>query len=119
MPDTCDDRKSASPMPQINDADQDLLERAAQGESSSLQELFRRHRRRLKAMVALRLDPRVQSRVDASDVVQEAYLEVSQKLHEYLRDPKLHFFLWLRLVTGQKLALAHRQLVPMEFKERR
>jgi RNA polymerase sigma-70 factor (ECF subfamily) len=60
-------------------------------------------------MVSLRLDPRVQRRIDASDIVQEAYLEVSQKLDDYLRDPKLPFHLWLRLVTGQKLALAHRQ----------
>jgi RNA polymerase sigma-70 factor (ECF subfamily) len=60
-------------------------------------------------MVRLRLDPRVQGRIDPSDVVQEAYLEVCQKLADYVKDPKLPFFLWLRLLTGQKLALAHRQ----------
>jgi RNA polymerase sigma-70 factor (ECF subfamily) len=60
-------------------------------------------------MVALRLDPRVQGRVDPSDIVQEAYLEISRRLREYLREPKLPFFLWLRLVTGQKLMLAHRR----------
>jgi RNA polymerase sigma-70 factor (ECF subfamily) len=51
----------------------------------------------------------VQGRVDPSDVIQEAYLEICQKLAEYLRDPQMPFFLWLRLLTGQKLALAHRQ----------
>jgi RNA polymerase sigma-70 factor, ECF subfamily len=89
--------------------ERDLLEQAARGDARSLQELFGRHQGRLKRMVALRLDPRVQRRIDASDIVQEAYLEVSQKLDDYLRDPKLPFHLWLRLVTGQKLALAHRQ----------
>lgn len=89
--------------------ERDLLEQAARGDTRSLQELFGRHQGRLKRMVALRLDPRVQRRIDASDIVQEAYLEVSQKLADYLRDPKLPFHLWLRLVTGQKLALAHRQ----------
>ena len=57
-------------------------------------------------MVKLRLDPRVQGRVDPLDVIQEAYLEVSRNLAAYLRDPKLPFFLWLRLLTAQKLALA-------------
>jgi RNA polymerase sigma-70 factor (ECF subfamily) len=60
-------------------------------------------------MVRLRLDARVQGRVDPSDVVQEAYLEVSRKLADYLRDPKVPFFLWLRFLAGQKLALTHRQ----------
>ena len=89
--------------------ERDLLEQAARGDARSLQELFGRHQGRLKRMVTLRLDPRVQPRIDASDILQEAYLEVSQKLDDYLRDPKLPFHLWLRLVTGQKLALAHRQ----------
>jgi RNA polymerase sigma-70 factor (ECF subfamily) len=60
-------------------------------------------------MIRLRLDPRVRARINPSDVIQEAYIEVSQKLAEYLREPKLPFYLWLRLLTGQKLALAHRQ----------
>ena len=60
-------------------------------------------------MVKLRLDPRLQGRVDPSDVVQEAYLEASQKLAVYLLEPKIPFFLWLRLMTGQKLALEHRK----------
>jgi len=89
--------------------ERDLLEQAARGDARSLQELFGRYQGRLKRMVTLRLDPRVQRRIDASDIVQEAYLEVSQKLDDYLRNPKLPFHLWLRLVTGQKLALAHRQ----------
>jgi RNA polymerase sigma-70 factor (ECF subfamily) len=68
-------------------------------------------------MVRLRLDPRAQGRVDPSDVIQEAYLEVSRKLADYLRDPKLPFFLWLRLLTGQKLALAHRQHLGVQARD--
>jgi RNA polymerase sigma-70 factor (ECF subfamily) len=87
----------------------DLLRRAGQGDARSLGEVLTRYRGRLKRMVRLRLDPRVQGRLDPSDVVQEAYLEVSQKLADYLRDPRLPVFLWLRLLTAQKLALAHRR----------
>jgi RNA polymerase sigma-70 factor (ECF subfamily) len=87
----------------------DALRQASGGDARRLHELLEGYRGRLKRMVKLRLDARVQGRIDPSDVIQEAYLEVSQKLADYLRDPKIPFFLWLRLLTGQKLALAHRQ----------
>ena len=89
--------------------EQDLLRRAATGDDRCLAELFTRYRPRLRRMVKLRLDPRVQGRVDPSDVVQEAYLETARQLPGYVRDPKLPLFLWLRLVTGQQLALTHRR----------
>jgi RNA polymerase sigma-70 factor (ECF subfamily) len=59
-------------------------------------------------MVRIRLDHRLQGRIDPSDVLQDAYLEVSRCLSEYLRDPALPFFLWLRLLTGRKLQMLHR-----------
>jgi RNA polymerase sigma-70 factor (ECF subfamily) len=71
-------------------------------------DLFTRHRDRLKCMVRLRLDTRVRSRVDPSDVIQEAYLEASRRLEEFLRAPSMPFFLWVRRVTGQKLMELHR-----------
>jgi RNA polymerase sigma-70 factor, ECF subfamily len=90
-------------------SDLGLLRQAQAGDSRALEQVLTRYRGRLKRMVKLRLDPRVQGRVDPSDVVQEAYLEASQKLGDYLVEPKIPFFLWLRLVTGQKLALEHRK----------
>ena len=86
-----------------------MLRRAQSGDAHALDQVLTRYRGRLKRMVKLRLDPRVQGRVDPSDVVQEAYLEATQKLSDYLVDPKIPFFLWLRLMTGQKLALEHRR----------
>jgi RNA polymerase sigma-70 factor (ECF subfamily) len=59
-------------------------------------------------MVELRLDPRLQGRLDVSDVIQEAYLTASVQLAEYLKKPTIPFYTWLRLVTGQKLVLLHR-----------
>src|SRR5713226_3487885 len=97
--------------------EQDLIRQAAQGDGRGLQELFMRFENRLKRMVKLRLDARVQGRVDPSDVVQEAYLESCQRLPEYLRDPKMPFFLWLRFLTGQKLTLAHRQHLGVQARD--
>ena len=60
-------------------------------------------------IIELRLDQRLRGRIDPSDVIQEAYLEASQRLAGYLDDRKMPFFLWLRFLTLQKLMLAHRQ----------
>jgi RNA polymerase sigma-70 factor (ECF subfamily) len=86
----------------------DLIERARAGEQDAMNQLFARYRDRLCRMVEMRLDTRLQARLDASDVVQDAYAEVAGRLDEYLRDPKLPFFLWLRLVVGERLIKLHR-----------
>src|SRR5258707_1060234 len=88
---------------------QDLLQRAAGGEAAACEELFSRHRDRLKRMIHLRLSRRLQGRVDDSDVLQEAFLDVDRRLSEYVADPKVPFFLWLRHLTGLKLVEIHRK----------
>jgi RNA polymerase sigma-70 factor (ECF subfamily) len=80
----------------------DLIERARSGDRAALNALLARHRDRLRRMVEMRLDTRLQARLDASDVVQEAYIDVTARLEGYLRDPKLPLFLWLRLVVGER-----------------
>ena len=90
-------------------ADDWLIDRAAAGDSAALAELFGRYRKRLRAMVRLRLDRRLQGRVDPSDVLQEAYLDVAQQLSSYQAKPEMPFYLWLRLTTGQRLMRLHRQ----------
>ncbi|MBI4586557.1 MAG: sigma-70 family RNA polymerase sigma factor [Planctomycetes bacterium] len=74
-----------------------------------LGDFFMRHRERLRWLVELRLNPRLRKRLDPSDVLQEAFLAASQRLEEYLQKPVLPLFLWLRLITGQKLLELHRQ----------
>jgi RNA polymerase sigma-70 factor (ECF subfamily) len=87
----------------------DLLPLAADGDEAAARELFLRYRSRLKRMVHLRLSRRLQGRVDDSDVLQEAYLDVARRLPEYAADPKAPFFLWVRHLTGLKLAEVHRR----------
>ena len=91
------------------DADE-VLRRAVDGDEAALGELFDRYRHRLRQMVRLRLDRRLQGRVAPSDVVQEAYLDVVQQLPAYQKkQDDMSFFLWLRLVTGQRMMRVHRQ----------
>lgn len=86
----------------------ELLEAARNGDESALAALVERHRERLERMVKLRMDRRLQGRVDPADVVQEAYLALRGKFPQYCADPRLPFYLWLRLEVGQKLVDLHR-----------
>jgi RNA polymerase sigma-70 factor (ECF subfamily) len=88
--------------------DEELLEAARQGGEAALAALVERHRDRLQRMVRLRMDRRLQGRVDPADVVQDAYLALRGKFPHYSADPRLPFFLWLRLEVGQKLVDVHR-----------
>jgi RNA polymerase sigma-70 factor (ECF subfamily) len=87
----------------------ELLRRAGGGDAAAVAELFARYRDRLRQMVRLRLDRRLQGRIDPSDVLQEAYLVLARRLPEYTARPSMPFFLWLRVLTGQKLVDVHRQ----------
>ena len=86
-----------------------LLQAVALGDNEKWGALLERHRERLRRMVALRLDRRLQGRIDASDVLQEAYLEASTRMGEYLKQPAMPLFLWLRFLTSQKLLELHRR----------
>src|SRR5262245_26990414 len=88
--------------------DDELLEAAGHGDEGALAALIERHRDRLERMVRLRIDRRLQARVDPADVVQEAYLTARGKYTQYSADPHLPFFLWLRLEVGQKLVEVQR-----------
>jgi RNA polymerase sigma-70 factor (ECF subfamily) len=87
----------------------ELLRRAGAGYPDALAELFARHRDQLRRMVRLRIDRRLQGRVDPSDVLQEAQVDILRRAAEYAADPRLPPFLWLRLITGQRLSALHRR----------
>lgn len=57
----------------------DLIRRAAAGDQPAATELFGHYHERLKKMVRLRMDRRLRGRVDAEDVLQEAYLDASRR----------------------------------------
>jgi RNA polymerase sigma-70 factor, ECF subfamily len=87
----------------------DLVSRVAAGDRQSLASLFEKYRDRLKRMVKLRLDRRLQGRVDPSDVLQEAYLDVMARAGEYRAGTSMPLFLWLRFLTAQRLVAIHRK----------
>ncbi len=94
-----------------------LLERARGGDDAALNEVFAKYRARLRRMVELRLDRRLQARIDASDVLQEAYVEAVRRLDDYLRDARYPPFLWLRLLVGERLLKLHRHHLGTQLRD--
>jgi RNA polymerase sigma-70 factor (ECF subfamily) len=84
------------------DTDQ-LLERVRDGSLRAREQLLARHRERLRKMVAFHMDRRLAARVDPSDIVQEALADADRKLDEYVRNPPLPFYPWLRQIAWDRL----------------
>jgi RNA polymerase sigma-70 factor (ECF subfamily) len=85
------------------------LQQIRAGDRRAFEQLFARHQAYLHRLVELRLDPRLRSRLDAADVVQEAHLEALHRLDAYLEHPALPFRLWLRQIACDRASKARRQ----------
>lgn len=92
-----------------SDQTQELLNKAKQGDSSAAERLLGRHRDALRKMVAMRLDRKIQTRIDASDIVQEVLVEANRRLDKYLENPVMPFHLWLRHMAKDRIIDAHRR----------
>ncbi len=85
-----------------------LLGLCKEGDAASLGVLLARHENRLRRLIAFRFDPRLQSRIDPSDVIQEAHLAVSRSLGGYLKESRMSLHQWLRGIVSHKLLELHR-----------
>ena len=70
---------------------------------------FSEHRDRLKRMLQFRMDPRLRSRTDVSDILQESYIEAYRRLEHFDDQESMSFYVWLRHVTIQRLIDLHRR----------
>lgn len=95
----------------------DILDRAAAGDDAALHEVLARSRDRLRRMVQFRLDRRLQGRLDASDVVQDAYLEASRRIADYRARPTMPLLLWLRFLVAERLTTLHRQHLGVQARD--
>ena len=94
--------------PQAEDT-QELLAEVRTGQSGAIDRLLDRHRAAVRRMVAMRIDPKLERRVDASDVVQEVMIEANRRLRDYLKNPIMPFHLWLRQMAKDRLIDAYRR----------
>ncbi len=102
---------------EIARGDGDLLLRIEGGDERAMTELFTHHRERLRQMIRLRLDRRLQGRIDSSDVLQDTYLEVARRAREYVARPDVPPFIWLRYLTGQTLLALHRHHLKVHMRD--
>ncbi|MEM6328911.1 MAG: sigma-70 family RNA polymerase sigma factor [Planctomycetota bacterium] len=141
MPDASDN-DPAGDVPDGGDRDDAALaRRLAAGDEQALGEAFSRHRDRLRRGVLFRMDPRLRGRVDADDVLQEAYLQAAQRLGHFAQKQAplsareeeggggdgdnpaegaggpMSVFVWLRLLVAQTLIDAHRRHLGAQMRD--
>lgn len=82
------------------------LQANGEGELCKLLEVQRTHLRRF---VDCRINPKLFSRLDASDIIQEVYVRAYRGLENYLASPVVPPLIWLRRLSKQILCEAHRK----------
>jgi RNA polymerase sigma-70 factor (ECF subfamily) len=92
-----------SPVPTDSLSDEQELQLLHQQGVAGLAILFERYRSRLEKIVEFRMDERIKRRVDPADVLQEAFMELSARLAEFLERPSVSVFIWMRQKTVQNL----------------
>ena len=86
-----------------------LLNQAKGGDESAVNALMDQHRNSLRQLIRMRLDQKIQRRIDVSDVVQDVLVEANRRLQRYLSDPIMPFHLWLRQIAKDRIIDAHRR----------
>lgn len=89
----------------------ELVNRVIRGDTDALSELFDVHRVRLWRMVNFRMDPRLAGRIDADDILQEAWLRAIDRIDSFLVDASRSTFIWFRMIVTQTMLDLHRRHV--------
>lgn len=92
-----------------NEKTKQLLADVKAGDDAAVNQLMDRHRESLRRMIQLRLDHKIQRRVDVSDVVQDVLIDAHRRLNDYLSNPCMSFHLWLRQIAKDRIIDAHRR----------
>jgi RNA polymerase sigma-70 factor (ECF subfamily) len=82
----------------------ELMARARAGQAEALGELCSLYRNYLRMVVRTGLGPRLRERVELSDVVQEALVEVVRQFPQFTGQNEAALVGWLRRLVSQKLA---------------
>jgi len=96
-----------------------LLARAADGDADAWGRLLASHQERLTGVVTFRLDPRLRGRIDAADVMQEAFISATARRTEFFAQTTQPLFLWLRWMVGNTLLELHRHHLGVQARDAR
>lgn len=93
-----------------------LVQKAKEGDEASLAQLFARYKQQLQRIIEFRMDQKLRGRFGASDVLQEAFIDLARKIQNF--DPnKMSFFVWLRLVTNEKIINLYNEHVNVQKRD--
>lgn len=95
----------------------EIVNRAMRGDRQALADLFAIYRPRLWRTVNFRLHPRLQGRIDADDVLQDAWLMAVDRISYFLRDASHSPFIWFRMIVNQALIDLHRRHLGAEKRD--
>jgi RNA polymerase sigma-70 factor, ECF subfamily len=85
------------------------LSRARSGDRNALSQVLAEYVPRLERMISLRMDARQRRHFEPSDVVQDALLEATTRFDEWCALASFPFYVWLRILTSQRLAKTERR----------
>src|SRR5262249_29978722 len=91
----------------------------AEADVAAVTSAFAAHRDRLLRAIALRLDRRVSARVDASDILQETYLEAVRRLPAYLQRRDMPLAVWLYWLAREQVLTCHRRQLGADCRDPR
>lgn len=106
-------------MSQLRKQVDDPFERLRHGDREVLAELFDQHRQRLSQIIVSRLDQRLNGRVDVDDVLQEIFLDASDRIEHFIQTHSGSLFVWLRMITMQTMANIHRRHIDAQARDAR
>jgi RNA polymerase sigma-70 factor (ECF subfamily) len=95
------------------------LLRHAAGDQCALGALLESYRAKLQTMLQLRIYGPLRGRIDASDVIQEAFLDATCRVNDFLQQPKVPFYVWLRGLAEQRMAAACRRHLGAQTRDAR
>ena len=94
-----------------------LMDRAAGGDADAWGALLAQHQERLQCVLAFRLDPRLRGRVDAADVIQEAFIVATVRRADFFGQAGQPLFLWLRWIVANTLLELHRDHLGVQMRD--
>ncbi len=88
----------------MTDDREHLIARAKAGDDSCLGQLLASHRRYLTVLARLQISRRLQGKLDASDIVQEVFLDAHRGVGRFQGANEPQFVQWLKSILAAKLA---------------
>jgi len=102
--------------PASRDSDK-LLDRARDGDGRALGQLLDTYRNYLRLLARLHINDRLQSKVDPSDLVQEAFIEVHRSFGQFRGSSEAELLGWLRRILVSRLAAASRRFLHAQARD--